>query len=97
MTQDRIIKLKTKMSEYIQELIRKSTPIFESYQTLEEVETGETLIYKAYDGGLKAIENSIYNLTEEDKTELNYHYDLAFSAVYDMIRQAKHRINYEYC
>ena len=94
MTQDRIEKIENKMSMYIQELITKVYPIFESLKTIEEVDNAVIQLDRAYDGGLKAIENSIYNLTEEQRTELNYIYDLKFSAVYDLATHRKYMITY---
>ena len=94
MTQDRIEKIENKMSMYIQELITKVYPIFESLKTIEEVDNAVIQLDRAYDGGLKAIENSIYNLTDEQRTELNYIYDLKFSAVYDLARHRKYMITY---
>jgi hypothetical protein len=94
MTKDRIEKIEAKMSMYIQELIDKAYPIFESLKTIEEVDNAVIQLDRAYDGGLKAIENSIYNLTEEQRTELNYIYDLKFSAVYDLAQHRKYMITY---
>lgn len=92
MTSERIEKLKAKISENIENLINKATPIFESLHTIEEVKQAEKQLDKAYEGGKAAITNSIYNLTEEQKKDLYYMFDLKFSAVYDLARHAEFNI-----
>lgn len=88
MTTERIEKLKTKITENIENLINKATPIFENLHSIEEVKQAEKQLDKAYEGGKAAITNSIYNLTEEQKKELYYTFDLKFSAVYDLAKHA---------
>lgn len=88
-----IEKLKTGIIANIQDLITKASPIFESLHSIEEVEKAERQLDKAYEGGKAAITNSIYNLTEEQKKELYYTFDINFSAVYDLARHAEFNIN----
>lgn len=88
-----IEKLKTGIIANIQDLITKASPIFESLHSIEEVEQAEKQLDKAYEGGRAAITNTIYNLTEEQKKELYYTFDINFSAVYDLARHAEFNIN----
>lgn len=88
-----IEKLKTGIIANIQDFITKASPIFESLHSIEEVEKAEKQLDKAYEGGKAAITNSIYNLTEEQKKELYYTFDINFSAVYDLARHAEFNIN----
>ena len=88
-----IEKLKTGIIANIQDFITKASPIFENLHSIEEVEQAQKQLDKAYEGGRAAITNSIYNLTEEQKKELYYTFDINFSAVYDLARNAKFNIN----
>lgn len=88
-----IEKLKTGIIANIQDLITKASPIFENLRTIEEVKQAQKQLDKAYEGGKAAITNSIYNLTEEQKKELYYTFDINFSAVYDLVRHAEFNIN----
>ena len=87
-----IEKLKTGIITNIQDLITKASPIFESLHSIEEVKQAQKQLDKAYEGGRAAITNSIYNLTEEQKKELYYTFDINFSAVYDLARHAEFNI-----
>jgi hypothetical protein len=93
MTPERIAKIKTGIIANIQDLIAKASPIFENLHSIEEVEQAQKQLDKAYEGGRAAITNSIYNLTEEQKKELYYTFDINFSAVYDLARHAEFNIN----
>jgi dsDNA-specific endonuclease/ATPase MutS2 len=93
MTPERIAKIKTGIIANIQDLITKASPIFENLHSIEEVEQAQKQLDKAYEGGRAAITNSIYNLTEEQKKELYYTFDINFSAVYDLARHAEFNIN----
>ena len=88
-----IEKLKAGIIANIQNLITKSSPIFENLHSLEEVEQAQKQLDRAYEGGRAAITNTIYNLTEEQKKELYYTFDSNFSAVYDLVTHAKYNIN----
>lgn len=88
-----IEKLKAGIISNIQDLITKASPIFENLHSIEEVEQAQKQLDKAYEGGRAAITNSIYNLTEEQKKELYYTFDINFSAVYDLARHAEFNIN----
>lgn len=88
-----IEKLKTGIIANIQDLITKASPIFENLHSIEEVGKAQKQLEKAYEGGRAAITNSIYNLTEEQKKELYYTFDINFSAVYDLARHAELNIN----
>lgn len=87
-----IEKLKAGIIANIQNLITKANPIFESLHTIEEVEQAQKQLDKAYEGGKAAITNTIYTLTEEQKKELYYTFDINFSAVYDLAKHAKYNI-----
>lgn len=88
-----ISKLKAGIIANIQDLIIKASPIFENLHSLEEVEQAQKQLDRAYEGGRAAITNNIYNLTEEQKKELYYTFDINFSAVYDLARHAEFNIN----
>jgi len=87
-----ISKLKAGIISNIQDLITKASPIFENLHSIEEVKQAQKQLDKAYEGGRAAITNSIYNLTEEQKEELYYTFDINFSAVYDLARHAEFNI-----
>lgn len=88
-----ISKLKAGIIANIQNLITKASPIFENLHSIEEVEQAQKQLDKAYEGGRAAITNSIYALTEEQKKELYYTFDINFTAVYDLARHAEFNIN----
>lgn len=88
-----IEKLKAGIIANIQNLITKASPIFESLHTIEEVEQAQKQLDKAYEGGKAAITNTIYTLTEEQKNDLYYTFDINFSAVYDLAQHAIFNIN----
>lgn len=88
-----ISKLKAGIIANIQNLITKASPIFENLHSIEEVEQAQKQLDKAYEGGRAAITNSIYTLTEEQKKELYYTFDINFTAVYDLARHAEFNIN----
>lgn len=88
-----ISKLKAGIIANIQDLIIKASPIFENLHSLEEVEQAQKQLDRAYEGGRAAITNNIYNLTEEQKKELYYTFDINFSAVYDLAKHAEFNIN----
>ena len=93
MTPERIAKIKAEIIANIENLIIKASPIFENLRTIEEVEQAQKQLDRAYEGGRAAITNSIYTLTEEQKKELYYTFDVNFSAVYDLARHAEFNIN----
>lgn len=88
-----ISKLKAGIIANIQDLIIKANPIFENLHSIEEVEQAQKQLDRAYEGGKAAITNTIYNLTEEQKKELYYTFDINFSAVYDLAKHAEFNIN----
>lgn len=88
-----ITKLKAGIIANIQNLITKASPIFKNLHSIEEVEQAQKQLDRAFEGGKAAITNSIYNLTEEQKKELYYTFDINFSAVYDLAKHAKYNIN----
>lgn len=92
MTPERIGKIKAEILASIENLIVKASPIFENLHSLEEVEQAQKQLDKAYEGGKAAITNTIYTLTEEQKKELYYTFDINFSAVYDLAKHAKFNI-----
>lgn len=83
-----IEKFKAGIIANIQNLITKASPIFENLHSIEEVEQAQKQLDRAYEGGKAAITNTIYNLTEEQKKELYYTFDINFSAVYDLAKHA---------
>lgn len=83
-----IEKFKSGIIANIQDLITKASPIFENLHTIEEVEQAQKQLDRAYEGGRAAITNSIYTLTEEQKNDLYYTFDINFSAVYDLAQHA---------
>lgn len=87
-----IEKFKAGIIANIQNLITKASPIFENLHSIEEVKQAEKQLDKAYEGGKAAITNTIYNLTEEQKKELYYTFDINFSVVYDLAKHAKYNI-----
>ena len=86
-------RFKNEIAANIQDFVNKITPVFENFHTIEEVEKAEKEIDRAYEGGRKAIENTNYKLTENEKYDLCYLYDFNFSAVYDVINNTKYNIN----
>lgn len=88
-----IEKFKAGIIANIQNLIIKASPIFQNLHTIEEVEQAQKQLDRAYEGGKAAITNTIYNLTEEQKKELYYTFDINFSAVYDLAKHAEYNIN----
>ena len=88
-----IEKLKAGIIANIQDLITKASPIFENFHTIEEVKRAQKQLDRAFEGGRAAITNSIYTLTEEQKKELYYTFDINFSAVYDLAKHAEFNIN----
>lgn len=87
-----IEKLKAGIIANIQNLITKASPMFENLHSIEEVEQAQKQLDRAYEGGKAAITNSIYTLTEEQKNDLYYTFDINFSAVYDLAKHAKFNI-----
>ena len=87
-----IEKLKAGIIANIQNLITKSSPIFENLHSLEEVEQAQKQLERAYEGGRAAITNTIYNLTEEQKNDLYYFYDLNFAEVFEIPKHAIYNI-----
>ena len=85
-------RFKNEIVANIQDFVNKITPVFESFHTIEEVEKAEKQVDKAYEGGRKAIENTNYKLTDNEKYDLCYLYDFNFSAVYDVINNTKYNI-----
>lgn len=86
-------KIKNEIAANIQDFVNRIIPVFENLHSIEEVEKAEKEIDRAYEGGRAAITNSIYTLTEEQKKELYYTFDVNFSAVYDLARHAEFNIN----
>ena len=83
-----ISKLKAGIIANIQDLITKASPIFENFHTIEEVKRAQKQLDRAFEGGRAAITNSIYNLTEEQKNDLYYFYDLNFAEVFEIPQHA---------
>ena len=92
MTPERIGKIKAEILASIENLIVKASPIFENLHTIDAVIEANTQLERAYEGGRKAITNTIYNLTEEQKNELYYFYDLNFKEVFDLPKHAVYNI-----
>lgn len=87
-----IERFKIEIATKIQDFVNKITPVFESFHTIEEVEQAQKQLDRAYEGGRAAITNSTYKLTEEERNELYYIFDIKFSAVYDLARHAEFNI-----
>ena len=83
-----ISKLKAGIIANIQDLITKASPIFENFHTIEEVKRAQKQLDRAFEGGRAAITNSIYNLTEEQKNDLYYFYDLNCAEVFEIPQHA---------
>ena len=88
MTEPRIAKIKAEIIANIENLIVKATPIFENLHTIDAVIEANKQIERAYDGGREAIKNTIYNLTDEQRNDLYYFYDLNFEEVFEIPKHA---------
>lgn len=92
MTPERIAKIKAEIIANIENLIIKTSPIFENLHTIDAVIEANHQLERAYEGGRAAIKNTIYNLTEEQKNDLYYFYDCNFSEVFDLPKHAVYNI-----
>ena len=86
-----------KITENIQNFIDRVTPIFEHMTTLSQVSEGLNLLHTVYDKGRNAIRRSsgYAALTDEEKENLLYTFDLYFTDVFDIALNQRIYIEYQ--